>query len=125
MVTAVQTLSAEEVKRAVQAALAEDVRTGDVTTLATIPVESRATAFMVAREALTVTGSLFARATFAQLSAEVEVVELRQDGGRVESGEKIMKIAGPTRAILTGERVALNFVQRLSGVATLTRKFVE
>jgi len=119
------TLTADEIRRAVQAALAEDIGPGDATTLATVPESAVAKASMVARESLTVAGIAFAEAAFRDLSGSVQS-ELRvQDGERVQPGAMLLHISGSARAILTAERVALNFVQRLSGVATLTTQFVE
>lgn len=120
-----ETLSIEEVRRAVQAALAEDIGTGDVTTLATVPEESISEALMVAREPLTVAGIALAEETFRQLSPSIQIERLASDGQRLGTGDTLLKIKGSTRAILTAERVALNYVQRLSGIATLTAQFVE
>jgi nicotinate-nucleotide pyrophosphorylase (carboxylating) len=80
---------------------------------------------MVAREALTVAGLAFAETAFRELSPQVQLERRVQDAQRVESGATLLRVSGPARAILTAERVALNFVQRLSGVATLTELFVE
>ena len=118
-------LSPEEIRQAVQAALKEDVGEGDVTTLATVPETARAVALMQAREPLVVAGLDFAQAAFRELSAEVEMREALRDGVKVASGATLLRIAGPARGLLTAERVALNFVQRLSGVATLTAQYVE
>lgn len=106
-------------------ALAEDVGSGDATTLATVPCDAVAYALMVAREPLVLAGLDFVEETFRQLSQQVEIKALRQDGRAVEAGSSILRLSGPARALLTGERVALNFVQRLSGIATLTAQFVE
>ncbi|MBI3417772.1 MAG: carboxylating nicotinate-nucleotide diphosphorylase [Verrucomicrobia bacterium] len=118
-------LSADEIRRAVQTALAEDIGTGDVTTLATIPADASARALMVAREPLVVAGLSFAEAAFAECDSSVKCERLVADGQQVNKGETLLCLHGPARALLTAERVALNFVQRLSGVATLTRQFVE
>jgi nicotinate-nucleotide pyrophosphorylase (carboxylating) len=118
-------LSAAEIRQAVQAALAEDIGSGDATTLATVPETATARAVMRAREPLVVAGLDFAEAAFRELSAAVKIERLAKDGQRVNGGEILLKISGPARAILSAERVALNFVQRLSGVATLTAQFVE
>ena len=80
---------------------------------------------MVAREPLTVAGLDFAEAAFHELSPDVHCERRAQDGNHVALGTTLLYITGPARAILTAERVALNFVQRLSGVATLTAQFVE
>ena len=118
-------LSAAEIRRAVQAALAEDIGSGDATTLATVPETAPARAVMRAREPLVVAGLDFAEAAFRELSAAVKIERLAKDGQRVKDGDILLKISGPARAILSAERVALNFVQRLSGIATLTAQFVD
>jgi nicotinate-nucleotide pyrophosphorylase (carboxylating) len=118
-------LSAAEIRQAVQAALAEDIGSGDATTLATVPETATARAVLRAREPLVVVGLDFAEAAFRELSAAVKIERLAKDGQRVNGGEILLKISGPARAILSAERVALNFVQRLSGIATLTAQFVD
>jgi nicotinate-nucleotide pyrophosphorylase (carboxylating) len=118
-------LSATEIRQAVQAALAEDIGDGDATTLATVPETATARAVMRAREPLVVAGLDFAEAAFRELSAAVKIERLAKDGRRVNDGEILLKISGLARAILSAERVALNFVQRLSGIATLTAQFVD
>ena len=118
-------LSAAEIHRAVQAALAEDIGSGDATTLATVPETATAKAVMRAREPLVVAGLNFAVAAFRELSATVKIERLAKDGQHITGGEILLKISGPARAILSAERVALNFVQRLSGIATLTAQFVD
>jgi nicotinate-nucleotide pyrophosphorylase (carboxylating) len=122
---AVQPLSTEEIRRAVQLALAEDIGDGDVTTLAVVPENAVSVAAMRARDSLVVAGLAFAEAAFRELSTEVKIEALSKDGQRVGDGETLLKISGPSRAILSAERVALNFVQRLSGIATLTSQFVD
>ena len=116
--------SAAEIRRAVKAALAEDIGKGDVTTLATVPKSAKAQAVMRARESLVVAGLALAVAAFRQLSRSVKIKAVARDGQRVEVGDVLLEIAGPAHAILGAERVALNFVQRLSGVATLTAHYV-
>jgi nicotinate-nucleotide pyrophosphorylase (carboxylating) len=118
-------LSKTEIEQAVRAALTEDVGTGDVTTLATVPDTAQANALMVAREQLVLAGVEFAECVFHELSPAVRFERVASDRQRVDGGKTILKISGPTRAILTAERVALNFVQRLSGVATMTAKYVD
>lgn len=120
-----QPLEPAEIRRAVRAALAEDIGPGDVTTLATVPPGARCLAILRTREPLVVAGLAFADCAFRQLSSKVKIRHLAKDGQRVPAGGKLLKISGPARAILSAERVALNFVQRLSGVATLTARFVE
>ena len=117
-------LTASEIRAAVKAALAEDIGGGDVTTLATVPKAQTFKTVMRAREPLVVAGLEFARAAFRQLSSAVKIEHLVHDGTHVGRGDNLLRISGPARAILTAERVALNFVQHLSGVATLTAQFV-
>jgi nicotinate-nucleotide pyrophosphorylase (carboxylating) len=117
-------LSAAEVRAAVKNALAEDLGSGDATTLATVPKTLRAAALMRAREPLTVAGIIFAEIAFRSLSPKVKIETALPDGARAKAGETLLKISGPARAILSAERVALNFVQRLSGVASATAQFV-
>lgn len=117
-------LSDAEIHAAVKAALAEDVGSGDVTTLATVPAGLMARAVMRARQRLVVAGTAFAEAAFRTLSRKIKIEHILRDGQTAEAGATILKISGPARSILTAERVALNFIQRLSGVATLTSEFV-
>ena len=118
-------LTAKEIRRAVELALAEDIGSGDVTTIATVPADAQASALMVGREALVVAGLALAEAAFLQLSASVNVVRKAHDGQHLNAGAALLQIAGPARALLSAERVALNFVQRLSGIANLTAQFVQ
>ena len=120
-----ETLFTEEMLRAVRTALTEDIGTGDVTTIATVPEESVSRARMVAREPLVLSGIEFAETAFRELSPTLQIERMASDGQRTEAGTTLLSIEGSTRAILSAERVALNFVQRLSGVATLTAQFVE
>jgi nicotinate-nucleotide pyrophosphorylase (carboxylating) len=118
-------LNLEEVRGAVRAALAEDIGSGDVTTLATVPPETQATAVMQAREPLVLAGMAFAETAFSELCAEISIQRGFHDGQRAAAGKVLLEVQGPARALLTAERVALNFVQRLSGIATLAAQFVE
>jgi nicotinate-nucleotide pyrophosphorylase (carboxylating) len=118
-------LSAEEIERAVASALVEDIGSGDVTTLAAVPETAQAQALVRAREPLVVAGLALAEAAFRQLSAAVQVTRGAEDGQRQAEGKALLKIAGPAHALLGAERVALNFLQRLCGIATLTAQFVE
>jgi len=120
----VQRLDVSEIRRAVRAAIAEDVGNGDVTSLAVVPNGAGARAVMRARQPLVVAGLALAEAAFRQVSPAIKIVRLAIDGKHVKSGQVLMKVFGPARAVLGAERVALNFVQRLSGVATLTAQFV-
>lgn len=122
--SAVETLRISEVRAAVRLALAEDIGRGDVTSLAVVPAGAQAVAVMRAREPLVVAGLAFAEAAFRLRSPRVHVQRLARDGQQVRAGAALLRVRGPARAILSAERVALNFVQRLSGVATLTAQFV-
>ena len=117
--------SIEMIRAAVQAALMEDVGSGDATTLATVPESAVSKAVMVAREPLVVAGLAWAGESFRQLSPQVRIKSAALDGQKAGAGAVLLHVEGPSRALLTAERVALNFVQRLSGVATLTARFVE
>ena len=106
-------------------ALAEDVGDGDVTSLSVIPADVIWSARMVAREDLVVAGLPVFDAVFHRLDPEVVVTHSVVDGDRVLSGTSLVTLEGKARSILSGERVALNFAQRLCGVATLTHSYVE
>ncbi len=112
-----------EIRRAVRGALAEDLGGGDATTLATVPANAKSVALMNAREPLTVAGIQFAEIAFRELLPKIKIEKLARDGQKVVAGKTLLKISGSSRAILSAERVALNFVQRLSGVATATALF--
>jgi nicotinate-nucleotide pyrophosphorylase (carboxylating) len=117
-------LNASEIRAAVKSALAEDIGRGDVTTLATVPKSLTFKTVMRAREPLVVAGLDFAEAAFRRLSSAVKIEHLVHDGTHVAGGDNLLRISGSARAILSAERVALNFVQHLSGIATLTAQFV-
>ena len=118
-------LSVLEIRQAVQNALAEDIGSGDATTLATVPETTMAQAVMCAREPLVVAGLAFAEIAFTELSPAVSIERLARDGQPLKAGEVMLRVSGRARTILTAERVALNFVQRLSGIATFTTQFVD
>src|SRR5208337_3749885 len=105
--------------------LQEDIGAGDITTDAIVPEDHRSKATILAKAEGVVAGHAFAREVFKSLDRNIRYKELRQDGERVGTGDAVAAIAGKSRAILTGERVALNILQRLSGIATFTRRFVE
>jgi nicotinate-nucleotide pyrophosphorylase (carboxylating) len=125
MLRPMQRLRAQEILSAVRSALAEDIGSGDVTTLATVPTTAKSVAFMRTRESFVVAGMAFTEAAFHQLSSSIRIKRFARDSQRVKAGADLMRISGPARAVLSAERVALNFVQRLSGVATLTAQFVD
>jgi nicotinate-nucleotide pyrophosphorylase (carboxylating) len=116
-------LTAAEIRHAARAALAEDLGSGDATTLATVPKIAKSVALMRAREPLTVAGIQFAELAFRELSPKIRIEKKFRDGQCANAGDTLLKISGSSRAILSAERVALNFVQRLSGVATVTAAF--
>ena len=118
-------LAADDLRRAVQLALAEDIGSGDATTLATVPEAAIAVARMRARQPLVLAGLALAEAAFRELSPQVQLLPAAEDGQHVPADKTLLRLSGPARALLTAERVALNFVQRLSGIATLTAQFVE
>ena len=118
-------LAADEIRTAVELALAEDVGAGDATTLATVPESATARAAMRAREPLVTAGLALATATFQEVDPNDRIRTFVQDGARSAAGELLLEVSGSARSLLTGERVALNFVQRLSGIATLTARFVD
>lgn len=108
----------------IEAALSEDVGDGDRTSEWTVPAESRSEAVIVAKQRLTVAGLTVAAEVFRAVDAELSVDFRSGDSDEVERDDVVMAIAGPTRSLLTAERTALNFLGRLSGIATLTRAFV-
>jgi len=110
----------------VRRVLAEDLGTGgDVTSKATIPEDARFTAEMNCREPIVVAGLGIASAFFRSLDAGIEIDQLVTDGDKVEAGTVLLRLEGQAGAMLTAERSALNTLQHLSGVATLTRRYVE
>jgi nicotinate-nucleotide pyrophosphorylase (carboxylating) len=118
-------LSPLAIDEAAQRALDEDLgRAGDVTSIATIPETARARAIMLARQAGVIAGLPLAVATFQRLSPETRIEAHVRDGATVAAGAPVLTISGPARAALAGERTALNFVGRLSGIATLTADYV-
>jgi nicotinate-nucleotide pyrophosphorylase (carboxylating) len=118
-------LSPLAIDEAVHRALDEDLgRAGDITSMATIPETTAAHAIMVARQAGRIAGLPLAVATFQKLSPEIKITTHVRDGASVAKGAHVLTIDGPARAVLTGERTALNFVGRLSGIATLTADYV-
>jgi nicotinate-nucleotide pyrophosphorylase (carboxylating) len=116
-------MNPETIETLVRAALAEDIGAGDITTETTVPPDLRATAVILAHEPCVLAGLPLVEAVFHQLGAAAR--PLARDGELAEIGQRVCHITGPARAILSGERVALNFLQKLSGIATLTRAFVE
>lgn len=108
----------------VRRALAEDVGSGDLTALL-IPADRTASATVITREPAVLCGTAWVNETFAQLDPAVSVQWQVNDGDRVASNDVLCRLEGPARALLTGERTALNFLQTLSGTATVTRRYAD
>ncbi len=104
--------------------LAEDIGRGDITTQACVPEEATARATVVARQSGVIAGLDIAVAVWRQVDATLSLTPLRNDGATIAVGDPVLQVDGAARAILTGERVALNFLGRLSGIATLTARCV-
>ena len=110
----------------VRATLAEDLGdAGDITSTAVIPADARFTGVMDSRDAITVAGLPIAEAFFRALDPDVRIERLVEEGARAAAGTDLMRLAGNARALLTAERSALNTVQHLSGIATLTRAYAD
>ena len=108
----------------IRRALAEDIGTGDITTLLTVPMDTLAEGTIVAKAPGVVAGLTAALETFLEINPSLDIVEHLQDGATVSPGTVLVTIEGGARHILIGERVALNFLQHLSGIATKTARFV-
>ncbi|MBM3849963.1 MAG: carboxylating nicotinate-nucleotide diphosphorylase [Verrucomicrobia bacterium] len=119
-----ESLDGQRIRAAVLQALEEDLGAGDVTSLACLPPEAKSTAVMRARERLTVAGLDFAEEAFREMAPNAVIRRHVVDGAECPAGTVLMEVSGPSRALLSAERVALNFVQRLSGVATATARHV-
>lgn len=118
-------LSRIELDSFIDAVLAEDVGTGDVTSEAVVPAGAHLNAAMVARQDIIVAGIGIASEVFMRLDKDAKISPNAGDGGHLAAGETLMTISGNARALLTAERSALNIIQHLSGIATMTRKFVD
>ena len=118
-------LSPTDYRDLVDRALHEDVGDGDITTLAIVPATARGEGRLIAKSPLVLAGLAVALSVFRTLDEDVSMDHERGDGDRFAPGETIAVLGGRARALLTGERVALNFLQRMSGIATETRRFVE
>ncbi len=114
------------IARAVEAALAEDLGLiGDITTRATVPAQATASARIIVRNPGVIAGLRVAEAAFRALDPDVAFVSIHTDGDAVLSNMAVARVSGGARALLSAERVALNFLGRMSGIATLTRRYVE
>jgi nicotinate-nucleotide pyrophosphorylase (carboxylating) len=118
-------IAADTLERAVYAALAEDVGEGDITTEAIVDADAVGTAELQLREAGVVCGLAAAEAVFRALDPDVALEPLVDEGAVVDHPGAVALVTGPERTILTGERTALNFLGRLSGIATVTRRYVD
>jgi nicotinate-nucleotide pyrophosphorylase (carboxylating) len=118
-------LNRTSVQSICRAALAEDQGSGDATTLAVVPADLRIEAVIVSREACVCAGLPVAEMVFKELDGRCVFEPETADGRQCSAGQVLARLGGPAQAILTGERVALNFLQRLSGIATMTRRYVE
>ncbi len=105
-------------------ALAEDIGSGDITGLSTVPSSQRAKAKIIAKQDMVVAGINVASEVFYAVDKKVRIKIRKKDGQKIKKGEVIAVLEGPARALLSAERTALNFLQRLSGIATLTNEFV-
>lgn len=114
-----------QIKKIIQAALSEDIGTGDITTQATVSPVRKGSARAIAKENFVVAGLDIFEAAFHLLDPKIKVKKFIDDGCRVKKGTVIAEVSGRLAAILQAERVALNYFQRMSGIATLTAKYVE
>ena len=115
----------QEIRDLIDRALEEDIKSGDVTTNSVIDPDKKAEAVWIAKQQGIVAGLDLARAVFEKLDPELAWESAVEDGASVKAGVKILKMNGTARAILAAERVALNFAQRMSGIATLANQFVK
>ncbi len=114
-----------ELATLIGSALDEDIGSGDITTACTVPQTAVGKAFIVAKEPLVLAGIAVAKRVFLTVNSDLELALLLEDGSRAMPGERLLEVTGNLAAILMAERTALNFLQRLSGIATLTRSFVD
>ncbi len=114
----------DETRKIIEQALAEDIGPGDVTSEAIIPSDSTATAEIKAKQDLVLAGVGAAEEVFRVLDPGIRFTPLAKDGDRLPAGSAIAKLSGRTKVLLAGERVALNLLQHLSGIATLTSQYV-
>src|SRR5712692_22853 len=114
-----------QIEQLIRCALEEDIGAGDITTLSTVPRDARGKGLFRAKHDGVVAGLILIEKVFSFLDGDVEVRCLARDGDAVKQGAVVAEAEGPIRALLMGERTALNFLQRLSGTATLTRRYVD
>jgi len=120
-----QFLVSDDELRLIDIALHEDIGSGDWTTRWVVPARTRATARVVAKAEGIIAGLSIASSVFLRIDPRVEIISSLKDGSTVTEGDVVFTIKGPARTILSGERTALNFLQRLSGIATATRRYVD
>lgn len=118
-------INSQELTEIIARALEEDLGAGDVTSQWTLPPDLRGRGVFLCKADGVLAGMEVARAVFAQVSTEVVMTALKTDGDSIAAGERIATVEGPMTAILTAERTALNFMQRMSGIATATRRYVD
>jgi nicotinate-nucleotide pyrophosphorylase (carboxylating) len=114
-----------QVETLIRHALSEDIGSGDVTTQAVIPEETKGSARIIAKEPLVVAGTQVAQRVFLLVDPSLKVRIPQQDGSHARPGDVLLEVSGGVSAMLMAERTAVNFLQRLSGIATLTRAFVD
>jgi len=112
-------------KKLIEEALSEDLGNGDVTSEAIIPADAASTADIKAKQDLVLAGLEVAREVFHYLDPAIQFTPLAKDGDRIKTDTVLARVSGKTRVLLAGERVALNLLQHLSGIATLTSRYVE
>ncbi len=114
----------DSLRTLIRQALAEDGAEADITTLCTVPAEQQASGTILAREAGVIAGLTVAAETFRLFDPHIDVYLLVEDGASVQAGQELVRLNGPARSLLSAERVALNFLGRLSGIASLTARCV-
>lgn len=118
-------LKQKELSILIKSALAEDIGSGDITSIATIPTKQQISFSINAREKMVICGIDIAAAVFKTLDSKIKIHKKTKDGSIIKKGDTILTGKGNARAIFAAERVALNFLRQMSGVATLTRKYVD
>ena len=112
-------------KKEIERWLDEDIQEGDLSTMGLIPADKRAPAWIIAKEEGIVAGLPLVELVFKSLDPQMEIHFKKQDGEKIKRGEVLMDLYGQVTSLLAGERLALNLLQRLSGIATLTNRYVE
>ncbi len=125
MITMLDNALSQAMEETLERALAEDIGQGDVTSQLLVPAEERAEMQIVSRETICVCGTAVAAMVFRRLGADIAIKKLVNDGDIIKEKQVIMSLSGAARDLLAGERVLLNLMQRMSGVATLTRRYAD